>query len=658
MADESFEFDVFHDLFEDADAIGRLARTERSFVTAYEAFRSQDRKAFQAVLRRLGLVPYCHRVCDWIRIKECLLLCLHLCGPPKVVERPPNPRVLAEAIVRITSDEKALKQLVQAIEKRDRAAFQRLVRAHELGPICHLFCHWVCYVRYRLVCRWVCDLELREPPDLVLELQTAGQAMRALLEQRKVFNEAVAAANANDAQKLGAVIQGAGLARFCDFICFFFCNWRCVLLCLTLCRHFPPVRIDDPLKEAFAFARATRALAQKPAELRRLSAAVGAGDEEAFAALVEELKLQRFCIQLCQWLCFLRCRRFCIPVCPPIYNHPWFTHVGDFDIYGDIDPGTGLTNKQQAGHGGPDFGFFGCLKLRGFCPKYSPAFPGQAMAYRFLFEHGGTRTPITGGFLCEVLVGTRLTFWAGNPFALQSVRVRGTGTTSPTPPPPGPSPSPPDHFIVPDPQGWITVDANALDDGFNGWLLGFASPVGFAGGDPAPGVPAGTAVPAGSQKNGVDAAIIFQATRVSTIAAVNGGAVPDYTNQLSKIHINNWNEVRLLDLLQFHTGGGTACSPLTTDLDIEYTVDHALIRDWSISLSTAAGVSLTSPPPPPSTPRGGAGTHHEDISAWPTCSYAVQLHTRRRLTDGLSDDSHKTSQVTFCIGRAREREPR
>ena len=165
-------------------------------------------------------------------------------------------------------------------------------------------------------------------------------------------------------------------------------------------------------------------------------------------------------------------------------------------------------------------------------------------------------------------------------------------------------------------------------------------------------------MPVANQRNGSDAAIIFQATRVSTIAAVNGGGAPDYTNQLSKIHINNWNEVRLLDLLQFHSGGGTPCSPLTTDLDIEYTVDHELTAEWSIGLATAAGVSLTSPPPPPGTARGGAGTYHENIAAWPTCSYAVQLTTRRRLTDGLIDDSNKTTQVTFCIGRPREREPR
>jgi hypothetical protein len=656
MADPRFELDVLRDLLEEVGVVGRLARGAKTFATAYEAFRSQDRKAYQAALRRLRLLPFCHLVCEWIRIKECVLLCLHLCGPPRPPTRPPNPRTLAEAIVRITSDEKLVRQLAAAVERRDRAAFQRLVKAQRLGPICHLFCHWVCYVRYELICRWVCEPDLVEPPDFIRELQFAGEGMRALLEREEVFEEAVAASDAGDAPRLGAVIEHAGLSQFCLVYCFFFCSWRCVLLCLRLCRRFPLAEIEDPIAEAQAFAKALQRLEQRPDILQRLSLAVGGGDEPAFTAVVEELELHRFCIQLCHWICFLRCRRFCIVICPR--DHPWFTHVGDFHIYGDIASATGLTNKAQGGHGGPNFGFFGCLKLRGFCPKYSPAFPGEQMAYRFVVESGGSQTPITGGFVCEVLVGTRYTLWNGNPAALQSVRIRGAGSTSPTPPTPTADPFPPDHYIVPDPQGWITVDANALDDGFNGWLQGFASWVLFPGGNPVPpGLAAGSPVPAADQKNGVDAAIVFQATRVSTIGAVNGGGQPpDYSNDLKKIHINNWPEVNLLDLLQFHSGGGNPCSPLTTDLDIEYTVDHELLADWHLELITAAGVSLTSPPSGPTAalPRGDAGTYHEDISGWPTCSYAVQLHTLRRLTDGLIDDSVKVVQKTFCIGERRK----
>jgi hypothetical protein len=111
--------------------------------------------------------------------------------------------------------------------------------------------------------------------------------------------------------------------------------------------------------------------------------------------------------------------------------------------------------------------------------------------------------------------------------------------------------------------------------------------------------------------------------------------------------------VSKLNLLQFHTGSATSCSPLSNDLDIEYTVDHEYIASWSIGLSSASGKTLTSPPHSPQTARGGAGTYHENIAAWPTCSYTVSLTTSRRLTDGRIDDHGRTNSLTFCIGARR-----
>lgn len=657
MADQGFELDVFQDLLQEAADVERLARGEKTFQTAYEAFRSADRKAFQSAIGRLGLTLHCDRICHWIRIKECVLVCFRLCGPPP--KEPPkiDPRLLAQAIVRITSDEKLLRSFAQAIEKQDRAAFQRLIKAQRLGPYCHVICHWLCLVRFRLICRWVCTLELEKRPDFVEELTLAGQALRQLLQKKRVFDAAVAASNQGDAEKLRGVLQGAQLELVCRFICEWFCSWRCVLVCFPLCRLYPIEKLD-PIREPFEFARALRELVRQPEQLQKLSLAVGAGDAKAFAAIVEELKLQRFCIQLCHWICFVRCRRFCIIVCPPIFNHPWFTHVGDFAIYGDFDTGTGLTNKAQAGHGGPDYGFFGCNKLRGFCPKTSPAFPGAPMAYRFLYQEGAaTPVPITGGLVCEVLVGSRYVMWdvfgTGLAPTLQSVRIRGQNPSPDPPPPPGPPMTPwgfpPDHYVVPDPNGWVRVDPMALDDGYNGWLMGFASWVAFPGGDPAPGVAAGTNVPVAARKNGKDGKLIFEASRVSQI----GAPTPDYTNQLDRIHFNNWGEVSLLDILQFHSGGGNACSPLSTDLDIEYTTDHELMATWAVGISTAATISPAPVFPNGTGPRGGFGTDHHNISTWPTCSYTVTLTTRRSLTDGLNDDPDKTNSKTFCIGARR-----
>jgi hypothetical protein len=72
-----------------------------------------------------------------------------------------------------------------------------------------------------------------------------------------------------------------------------------------------------------------------------------------------------------------------------------FTNVGNFNVYSDIDPSTGLTNISLPSTvamprgGGPNFAFYNCLTLSGFCPTYSPAFPGVQMKYRFLY---GTST--------------------------------------------------------------------------------------------------------------------------------------------------------------------------------------------------------------------------------------------------------------------------
>jgi hypothetical protein len=426
------------------------------------------------------------------------------------------------------------------------------------------------------------------------------------------------------------------------------------MVCLLLHKGivFQPIKAPEQIGEAHDFGAAIAKLSQNPGDLMRFSAVVGAGDAGKWAELVKKFGFERFSFQLCHWICGWRCFRFCKLVCIDIHYHPWFTHIGDFSITGDVDLTTGLTVAPRGGHGGPGFGFFNNLSLRGFCPKKDPAHLSENMAYRFLFQPAGAAkpTPVTGGFVAEVLVGTRIAFWNGSNH-LQTIRIQGGGATSPTPPTPGPGAEPPDHIIVPDADGWVLVDQDALDDAFSGYLMGFASGVGVAGGTATSSAAAGIDVPAVEQKAGTDCAIIFQATRISTMSDVsNGIALPDYTNQISKVHFNNWNEVSKLDLLQFHTGGGNACTGLSNDLDIEYTVDHELIRSWSLAVTTAAMKSLTSPPPPPQTARGGAGTYHEDISSWPSCSYTVTLSTQRKLTDGLSDDPSRPNPKTFCIG--------
>ena len=681
MADQDFELDVLRDLLEEADAIGQLAKGEKSFVAAYEAFRAEDRKAFQTVLKRLKLAPKCHLVCEWIRIKECLLLCLKLCGLPKPVEKPPNPRVLAEAIVRITSDEKLVRQLVQILQKRDRAAFQRFVKAQKLEAICHLFCHWVCYVRYRLVCRWVCDLQLKERPDLVAELTGAGAALRALLEKRQVFNEAVSASQAGDAGKLRNVIEGAGLITFCHFICFFFCSWRCVLVCLTLCRKFPLEPIRDEIREAFAFAKAMQQLRQQPAELERLSVAVGAGDAKTYAAIVTELKLQRFCIQLCHWLCFLRCRRFCILVCPDPDTIPLFTHVGAYHvdpIYGDFQA-DGTTTA-----GG--YAFTRTIPLIGILPGWEAM---NEYEYRFRiakYPGPGPVQDVDATMIKATVIGQlEFRYWNGTSWTTGSTEyyANNPGATHdiPQPGPPGSKITVPVNTNL-QAGGWIKVPhENDLTNGGGGRFipqgrLAELDTTQFTNESfdltvPAPGLKAGDSIPAGipphSQKPTYK--IFFEARKQGTVA-------PVWTNDLTKIAFSNtayeytrhaeWaggdvttRSVCSLDIAELIAPGATGCDRLHGHVHALFTAYHPYLQDvrlWFEGNAIPATLPTEGAPFQP-LPAGadevtnGAGGEDFDISPLKPCAYILWMRTTVGLTEGWGQigNPFDWDHIAFCV---------
>jgi len=366
---------------------------------------------------------------------------------------------------------------------------------------------------------------------------------------------------------------------------------------------------------------------------------------------------------------------FCVELCvnqPPAVKHAWFTHVGDFDIYSDIDPATGKTRWAAPvgmfdAHGGPGFGFYdgisgAGLKLIGDCPTTHPG-GGDPMRYRFLFEHPanpGVLVPITGSRVSAVVVGTRPVQWdfgAGPVETFQSIVVAPSGgmtTPPPPPPPPGPpftnwGPVPP-AVIIPDPDGWVIVDPTATNEALSGPLLRFLSATAVPGGVATDAGDAAGNAPA-APKNGTALRIVFEAEPVTGPSMSS----PKLSNELPKILINNWAEVNLLDLEQFGLPGANCCTPLTTDLGIDYTVDHELLRSWAISITSCASGLGWSPTPPPlpsgTTPRGANGTDNRAIGSWPGCSYTVGLTTSRSVTDGEQDDTGRTNLITFCIDR-------
>ena len=354
---------------------------------------------------------------------------------------------------------------------------------------------------------------------------------------------------------------------------------------------------------------------------------------------------------------------FCVDLCvdAPVVTHAWFTRVGDFGIYSDINHlGNGRTTHAvpfgfPGAHGGPGFGFFGDMKLVGDCPTTYPT-GGPPMRYRFRYEllgSGGGLQPMLAGNIVAVKVATRPITWnvSGTPAPIvtaQDIYVAPFGATPPGPTPPpalppnvpwGPIPA---VVIVPDAQGWVTLDPSATNQGFSGPLLRFASATVLPGGT-APS--SGPGVPPAVPKNGNMIRIVFEAEPVtgSTVSS------PTLTNELPNLYVNNWSDVNHLNLAQFIGAGNTACSGLADSLDILYTADHELMAAWSLGISTAASIPGGVPALPSGTvPRGGVGTHPLNISTWPKCSYTVSLTTRRMLTDGEIDDSGHTNPLTFC----------
>jgi hypothetical protein len=318
-----------------------------------------------------------------------------------------------------------------------------------------------------------------------------------------------------------------------------------------------------------------------------------------YGAIVNRFGLGPYCWQVCAWVCSEVCFEFCICVCPPPQTQPLFTYIGHFDIYTDIDPSTGKTNKGLAFpglfyNGGPNFAFNGQLQLAGYCPIYSPSFPGAQMKYRFLYSiGGGPQSPITANLVSMVQVGTQAISWpsnSGGTAALPmktlhvAVVVSAAPASSPVAPAIGAPYADPTPFnLQPDADGWVAVDMNVDGTGFN-TLMGFdtTQPPVAPGGNPNPGVPAGTVVPAPAQRMGSSVSLIFEATRV-------GIATIDYTQAPVNVLVNNWTQVHELNFVEFGGTGG-CCTPIDTTLSVQYTVDHADMDAgaWSLVITSCS----------------------------------------------------------------------
>jgi hypothetical protein len=351
---------------------------------------------------------------------------------------------------------------------------------------------------------------------------------------------------------------------------------------------------------------------------------------------------------------------FCVKLCIPkgvIPETPWFTHVGNFNITGDLNA-SGKTILARGSAGGADYGFFGSVKLKGYATKRVPTAFSSPLFYRFLYslDSGASYNPVTDAQLesTELLVGTRNIPWGSvNMFQDVVIDKNFPASAPDSIPLYDGSPNPPRHIIRLDANGWVRVDQVCLDNGFLGPLLYLNTNALVPGGvQPNPGGAPG--LPATSPKNGQRVSLKFQITDDPTNLAS-----PHFHEQLitAQIYVNNWQELSLLTIEELFAGGATGCNPVATNAHVKYTVDHELIGSWSLTASSSAIPGGITGLPSGSVPRGVSNTI--DLATpgtvvpafpagWPSCAYSMVLTTVRKLTNGESNDLGKTNQIIFC----------
>lgn len=417
-----------------SDTIGRLAQDNGGFSAIVAAFESKDAEAFRWVLERLGFLPQCDLICEWVRVKLCVLRCIEVCGVPREKGQTPDFERFAHAVVKLASHEKQLRRAVDAVSCGDGSEYRAAIGELELQEFCHLLCYWICSVVYGSVCEVVCSPDRVRLPDAVNQIRRAGEVMARVISNERTLGAISNSAIGLNCVTLQSTLDEAGLLNECEIICAIVCTWRCVLVCGELCDFRQPIlTAADAVEEARSFALASRQLANQPRALGDLVSAVAGRDAKTYSEIVSRFGLEPYCQQVCAWVCAVVCYEFCICVCPNEAQHPWFTTVGSFDIYSDIGA-SGKTNKAVpldggSPGGGPNYAFFDCLQLGGFCPAFSPTSPGTPMQYRFLFSNVSTTlTAAISAFQTTVSVASS----ANAPATPFNIAVGSAGATGET----------------------------------------------------------------------------------------------------------------------------------------------------------------------------------------------------------------------------------
>jgi hypothetical protein len=679
-----------------SDAVGRLAQDSGGFAAVIAAFESKDANAFRWVLERLEMLPFCELICEWVRIKLCVLRCVEICGP-RPNEEVPGLEKFARAVAQLSSNEKVLRRVVDAVACGDGSDYRAALNELKLGEFCHLFCYWVCSVGYLRVCEIICNPVRATVADPLQELRAAGEQIAKLVENQKALDEISKAAIALNCEILQSTIDRAGFISECEIICRLICVWRRVWVCQRLCIVPPPILTGAyAIEEAQNFALAARQLAGQPRAVGDLISAVTETNVELYRQIV------------------------CFCVCPPPLES-YFTSIGSFEYATQIDsalPATGLTR-------GDTRAFFSTLRLNGILTQ---TVGGQPLEYLFEYQTisrasttlqnaiapGDTTITVTssagfpsGSFNVVVggvnggyeiitvvsVIGTTWTVLRGQqgttalPAAAGATIAAGvTASGAWTPVPQAwirntligyqeiirPFPLPPlitDIAVnpgagqIPAPftlDGWIHVPQGA-DIFLNGNMINLDSTM-------LPSFPPAdeTGVTAGNSANHPLSVDLYFGLRMrvrqqGSATSMDGGTCsivaidntlyndinrhPEWAGGI----INNQFGVAMLDIQELKSAG---CAGITNSLTVLFTASHPNLGAVSIGMAGDGGsFTFTMPPVPETGEWYGVATNNFNLAKLTPCAYIVTLAVDLLLTTGDSAfPGPLIDQIAFCLG--------
>jgi hypothetical protein len=646
MADNNPQLAV--SISQTAKAVASLANDDTIFRAALDAFRAGDGDSFTRLLTQVKVSGYCEEICRWFASKECVLLCLELCGPPPADLGVEQVALAADQIVRLSQDEELAETLADLIERRDAAGWKKFVADQKLGPFCHFICSWVCVIRYSLICEVVCQPYEVPERELADQLTLAGKALSNFTKDRAQLSQIVNAAIALNCDYLKGVV---GQFVDCIWICVWICSWRSILFCGPVCG--PLTLPPNLIEEMRSFAQFAGKLADNQDAYPALLDAINNKDQKAYAALVDKFQIGPYCVQLCRWLSYEICRQFCNCICPTPETIPLFTKVGMYHvdpIFGDFQ----ANGTTTAGH----YAFSTTVNLNGILPDGSAPDP---MQYRFTIANkgGGPTNPIKGPMIPPSIIGqleyyywnTLLSAWliastdffVNNPGATVNIPQFGGGTLTVN------------VDSDPDADGWIDVPRqNNLTPGGvgrfipTGLLARFDTTSVTNEAFDLTGIPvnAGDAVPAAQHSVKPLFKINFEARNATTHAAISANSLDTIALSNTEYKYNRHPDwagstpttppVVSLDIKEMQGGG---CQPLGASgntIHLLYTVYHPYLGSCSIQFVGPAPLPavpvLTIPADGDvfSTSAGAA----VDISMLVPCAYVVFLNANLNLTNG------------------------